>query len=103
MAVRIQFSESKDEITRYTMENDYEKLRALNIDTGRAETLGDTQFSKRFSRIPSQCAELMDDWMTRPPQKPTRTRTFPALDDLPPLAGVKLVRPRRCAAPGAPA
>jgi hypothetical protein len=31
------------------------------------------------------------------------TGPFPALDDLPPLADVKLVRPRRCAAAGAPA
>jgi hypothetical protein len=32
-----------------------------------------------------------------------RDRPFLALEDLPPLAGVKLVRPRRCAAAGAPA
>ena len=31
------------------------------------------------------------------------TGPFPALQDLPPLAGLKLVRPRRCAAAGAPA
>jgi hypothetical protein len=30
-------------------------------------------------------------------------RTFPAIHDRPPLVGVKLVRPRRCAAAGAPA
>jgi hypothetical protein len=28
------------------MENDYEKLRALNIDIGRAETQGDKRFFK---------------------------------------------------------
>jgi hypothetical protein len=33
----------------------------------------------------------------------TANRPFLALDDLPPLAGVKLLRPRRCAAAGAPA
>ena len=38
------------------------------------------------------------------PDKPnTQPKPFLALDDLPPLAGVKLVRPRRCAAAGAPA
>jgi len=37
------------------------------------------------------------------PDNPTATSTFLALEDLPPLAGVKLVRPRRCAAAGAPA
>jgi hypothetical protein len=35
------------------------------------------------------------------PHKPNRKRTFPALDDLPPGAGVKLVCPRRCATPAA--
>jgi len=33
----------------------------------------------------------------------SRKESSSLLDDLPPLAGVKLVRPRRCAAPGAPA
>jgi hypothetical protein len=37
------------------------------------------------------------------PDNPTANRPFLALEDLPPLAGVKLVRPRRCAAAGAPA
>jgi transposase IS116/IS110/IS902 family protein len=37
------------------------------------------------------------------PGNPTAASTFPALEDLPPLAGVKLVRPGRCAAAGAPA
>src|SRR6185503_13847485 len=37
------------------------------------------------------------------PDKPTATEPFLASDDLPPLAGVQLVRPRRCAATGAPA
>ncbi len=38
------------------------------------------------------------------PDNPDRNQPpFLALDDLPPLAGVKLVRPRRCAAAGAPA
>jgi hypothetical protein len=37
------------------------------------------------------------------PDNPTATGPFLALDDLPPLAGVKLVRPRLCAAAGAPA
>src|SRR5689334_20997690 len=37
------------------------------------------------------------------PGKPTAEESFPAFEDLPPLAGVKLVRPRRCAAAGAPA
>src|SRR5690348_8576764 len=32
------------------------------------------------------------------PGKPTAEESFPAFEDLPPLAGVKLVRPRRCAA-----
>src|SRR5437763_5721808 len=32
------------------------------------------------------------------PDNPIATGPFLALDDLPPLAGVKLVRPRRCAA-----
>ena len=37
------------------------------------------------------------------PDNPIATGPFLALNDLPPLAGVKLVRPRRCAAAGAPA
>lgn len=37
------------------------------------------------------------------PDKPTANEPFLALEDLPPLAGVKLIRPRRCAAAGAPA
>ena len=37
------------------------------------------------------------------PDNPARNQPFPAFEDLPPLAGVKLVRPRRCAAAGAPA
>jgi hypothetical protein len=35
---------------------------------------------------------------TRPRISQTADEPFPALDDLPPLADVKLVRPRRCAA-----
>ncbi len=38
-----------------------------------------------------------------PLHNPIRNRIFLALEDLPPLAGIKLVRPRRCAAAGAPA
>jgi hypothetical protein len=57
------------------MENDYEKLRALNINIGRAETLGDVQFfSKRSSRLRSQCAELMDDWTTEASSSPKWNR-----------------------------
>ena len=37
------------------------------------------------------------------PDNPAATGPFLSLEDLPPLAGVKLVRPRRCAAAGAPA
>jgi hypothetical protein len=37
------------------------------------------------------------------PDKPTATDPFPAPEDRQPPAGVKLVRPRRCAAAGAPA
>ncbi len=39
----------------------------------------------------------------RPQISQTADEPFLALEDLPPLAGVKLVRPRRCAAAGAPA
>ena len=39
-------SEGEDEITGYWVKNDYEKLRALNIDIGRAETQGDKRFFK---------------------------------------------------------
>src|SRR6266496_2570513 len=36
------------------------------------------------------------------PDRPTAQESFLALEDLPPLAGVQLVRPRRCATAGAP-
>ena len=39
----------------------------------------------------------------RDPSKLTANEPFLSLKDLPPLAGIKLVRPRRCAAAGAPA
>jgi len=41
--------------------------------------------------------------MHNDPQRPARTPIFPASHDPSPLAGLKLVRPRRCAAAGAPA
>jgi len=37
------------------------------------------------------------------PSQPKHERIFLALDDPPPFVGVQLVRPRRCAAAGAPA
>ena len=39
----------------------------------------------------------------RDTDKPTATEPFLAPEDLPPLAGIQLVRPRRYAAAGAPA
>src|SRR5690348_8677678 len=44
-----------------------------------------------------------DTGNTRDPSPQRERKSFLAPDDLPPLAGVQLVRPRRCAALGAPA